>query len=620
MPVIRAGWIPPEVPVSRSASAHRPSRRRISVLLPCLIGGALLVGGAAATASAAAQALVVRDELVAAVPEIDALRSSIDPAAPVGVDAAALERAADSVGRAARSTDRLDWWIAERVPVIGTNFEAVRTAAEAADVVVRDVLEPVLALPLDGLTAEGRLDTEKLGSLARASAHALETLQEQVARLDRLNRSALLPQVSEALERVAAPLQEASSLGTTLAPVLRTLPGVLGEGGPRDVVVLFQNSAESRALGGIAGASVLIHLEDGALSVTRSLAAADFIAHGEPVVSLPSDADALYRSDGFALAGTTIHEVTSRPDFSYGARAASALWQESHGIAPDVVIAVDPVALSYLLRATGPVSLEDGSTLTADTVVPQLLNGVYRVDGALSDEANRAQDAYFTSVVRALVADLQGGELDLPQAVGAWVQAVDERRLLAWSADRVEQRAIVLAGVGGVLPETTGEHVPFGLYLADAVGSKLEFYLRQDVSVTAGACAADGSRTVTIASAFTNTIDAEPALDTGEFDYIAGLYEREGLARGQIRLRAMVYLPEGAQIGSFRIDGVETPFTVGSDSGRPVAYTTITVAPGARVSLEADALVPGMGGRTVSFEGTPGVVPTTVQNAVDSCR
>jgi hypothetical protein len=587
--------------------------------VPCLLGLVGLSGVAIATVSAAREALSVRDELASALPEIESMRAGIGGGGAAVVDPASVERAERAIDRALASTRGPDWWLAERVPVSGANFEAVRTAVEAADVIVGDVLQPVLALPLDGLSVDGRLDTERVGELARTSAHALERLEEQVARLDRIDRSVLVPPVTSALDGVDGSLREASSLAARLAPVLRALPAFLGEDGPRDVVVLFQNSAESRALGGIAGASVLVHVEDGVLSVTRTLAAADFVAHTDPVVPLPPDADALYRTEGYAVAGTTIHEVTARPDFPYGAQVASRLWEESQGVVPDLVLAVDPVALSYLLRATGPVTLPEGAEVSSETIVSSLLNGVYRDHPGLSEEANRAQDATFTAVVQALMATLQTGAIEVPRAIDAWVQAAAERRLLAWSPDRVEERALILAGVDGALPERTTRTVPFGLYLSDAVGSKLEYYLRQDVQIRAGSCAVDGTRTVTVTSRFSNTIDTEPELDSEEFDYITGLYEREGLPRGWIRLRVRAYAPEGAGLGSVRVDGADVPYTAGADAGRPVAYLEIVVPPGATATLEVDATVAGSTIDEVRFEGTPGVHPVDVDNVVEPC-
>ncbi|MGK9146190.1 DUF4012 domain-containing protein [Plantibacter flavus] len=567
-----------------------------------------------------AQAQAVRTELLAAVPQVQELREGIETGQGLRpVDLAGVDGLGEATRRAVDHTAGFDWWVAERLPVAGANFEAVRTAAEAADVVVRDVLAPVVALPVDGLVTDGRLDVSKVGTHARTAATALETLESQVVRLQRLDRSALLPQVAEALTTVDEPLQEAASASSALTPLLRALPGILGEDGPRDVVVLFQNSAEARGLGGIAGASVLISLEDGRLTVAQTLSGADFTAHADPIVPLPADADALYRSDGYAIAGTSIHEVTTRPDFVDGARAAAAHWQESQGVTPDVVLAVDPRALSSLMRATGPVTLATGEQLTAETVVDRLVNGVYREFAGLTDAANQAQDAYFAEVVGAVVSSVQNGSVDLPGLLAAAAQSVEERRLLAWSADRVEQRGLVQAGVAGELPVGGRGVAPFGLYLSDAVGSKLEYYLQQETTLAAGACAVDGSRVVSLASRLRNTIDAEPNLADVEFDYITGLYEREGLERGQMRLRVMVYAPEDSDITSVRVDGVETPFTPGSDSGRRVAYVVVSVAPGAELLLEADATLRGSKGAELRFEGTPGVHPAPVTVTAAPC-
>jgi hypothetical protein len=42
------------------------------------------------------------------------------------------------------------------------------------------------------------------------------------------------------------------------------------------------------------------------------------------------------------------------------------------------VLATDPVALSYLLAVTGPVTVPGGQTLTATTAVRELLSDAYR--------------------------------------------------------------------------------------------------------------------------------------------------------------------------------------------------------------------------------------------------
>ncbi len=57
--------------------------------------------------------------------------------------------------------------------------------------------------------------------------------------------------------------------------------------------------------------------------------------------------------------------------------------------AVDGVLALDPVVLSYMLAATGPLEV-DGVTLAENTVVDELLSKVY-----LRLEQPAAQDAFF---------------------------------------------------------------------------------------------------------------------------------------------------------------------------------------------------------------------------------
>ncbi|MGP2481120.1 DUF4012 domain-containing protein, partial [Listeria monocytogenes] len=73
-----------------------------------------------------------------------------------------------------------------------------------------------------------------------------------------------------------------------------------------------------------------------------------------------------------------IQDVTQVPDFAVGAPLAREMWRRQTGTAVDGVIAVDAVALSSLLEATGPVTLPTGDVLTSADAVPLLLDEVYR--------------------------------------------------------------------------------------------------------------------------------------------------------------------------------------------------------------------------------------------------
>ena len=50
------------------------------------------------------------------------------------------------------------------------------------------------------------------------------------------------------------------------------------------------------------------------------------------------------------------------------------MWRANIGGRVDGVISFDPVALSYLLKATGPVKIGNGETITSDNAVSYLLH------------------------------------------------------------------------------------------------------------------------------------------------------------------------------------------------------------------------------------------------------
>src|SRR5664279_844162 len=70
-------------------------------------------------------------------------------------------------------------------------------------------------------------------------------------------------------------------------------------------------------------------------------------------------------------------DVNLTPDFPTAAAMIAKMYTARTGTAVDGVVAIDPVALSYLLEGTGPVDVGDGVVLTSDTVVPGLLSAVY---------------------------------------------------------------------------------------------------------------------------------------------------------------------------------------------------------------------------------------------------
>src|SRR5664280_3816392 len=72
-------------------------------------------------------------------------------------------------------------------------------------------------------------------------------------------------------------------------------------------------------------------------------------------------------------------QVNVSPHFPYAAQIWTAMWRARTGEQLDGVIAIDPFTLGYLLDATGPVRLDDGTALTGANAADFILKDEYAV-------------------------------------------------------------------------------------------------------------------------------------------------------------------------------------------------------------------------------------------------
>ena len=219
---------------------------------------------------------------------------------------------------------------------------------------------------------------------------------------------------------------------------------MLGADGPRTYAVLFLNNAEVRATGGIAGSWAIVQVEHGSVAIVKQGSAGDVNSHlsGVPV-PVPSDVAALYTN----RPGTFFQDVDMSPSFPTDAALASAMFQQAYGIQVDGVISTDPVALAGLLKATGPVKLPLGGSLTASNAVSLLLSQVY------ANIQNPAQeDAYFAQAANAVFAALSAGQGDARATVKALADAARAGRLTVWSRHPAEEKLLAGTALEGAMP------------------------------------------------------------------------------------------------------------------------------------------------------------------------
>ncbi|QTX05423.1 DUF4012 domain-containing protein [Agromyces archimandritae] len=552
----------------------------------------------------AVRALLAKGELEAAVPVAERVQASLlaGDAAAASADAADL---ADRTASAASLTGDPIWRAAEVLPWLGPNLRTMRVLAASVDDAARDAIQP-LAAEVDALGPAvfapegGALDLAPLEAAREPVAAAAASVAHAREAVDAVAGHDVIGPLAEARERVAGLLGQADDGLDALDRALRLVPPMLGEAGPRNILVLVQNPAELRSTGGIPGSLLVIRTEGGAFELAGQASASEVGRFDPPVGELDTESRALWGENPTRY----LHDVAFLPDFAKGAAIAREMWAGHTGVAVDSVVAVDPVVLALVLEATGPVAMPGGEELTADNAVRVLLQDVY---ARYPDPA--AQDAYFAAAAQAVVARLAAGGVDPQKLLTALVRAGEERRIFVWNTDPAEQDVIAGTGIAGGLPGgptgggTGGDAstAAFGVYLNDLTGSKMDTYLHVEIASGTRVCRGDGLARSEVQVTLENTAPADAATSLPEYVTGGGAF---GVPAGEISTSVHVYGEPGAY--NLGVLAASTGEPVGyhptSDAGYTLSKIVVQLAPGERASYRFGFLA-----------GAPGVVETAVQ-------
>lgn len=533
--------------------------------------------------SASAQAQELRSQVVAG--DIDAAQAS-------------LARLEERTAAARDRTDSLAWRAAEVVPFLGDDVRAVRVVSRETDRVAQDALPPAIEvadrLRLDAFSPrDGAIDLDNLDDVAPSIARASATLTRASDEVRTIRTDRLISRLARPVAQVQDELGSAARAARSASSAADLLPTMLGGDGRRTYLLMVQNNAEARSLGGIPGSWAVLRADRGKISMGRQGSVVDVPPVQEARLSVPEDdADVLP-----SVVATDLRNTTIDPDFPAAARFAAALVGDKTGEDFDGVVSVDPVAMSYVLGGIGEVGLGRGRAITATNAVQVLLNGIYL------DFDPDEQNDLFADAARRIFDRVVSGKADPTTLLRGLVKGAAENRVMVWAEDESLQEQLVattgLTGHPGV-----GRSVPqVGVYVNDAAGSKMQYYLRTRSVVEATRCEEDVQ---TLALRTTLTSDA-PADAAGLPFSVVG--PSKGIAKGDQRVNVYVVAPAGGSIEDLRIDGEPVTIAGGVLRDRQVAVFPVVLSPGGSTKVAATLTTgDGQAGRPL-LTTTPGVTP-----------
>lgn len=463
------------------------------------------------------------------------------------------------------------WRLAGMLPFVGDDVNGARAAVDAgygltqrslpaAESIVR--ILPSLR-PQKGkvdLTAVAELK-EPVHQIAEALADAQQTLNEQ-------DPSGFVDQLSTRYRGLQSQVNAAAESMSTASSVVDQLPDALGASGERRYLLVFASNAESRAGGGFPGAMAMLSADAGRITMGDQASLGDFAVAGKdgrttPILPLTAEEEYFFGSQLGAYMG----DANLTPDFVRAAQLLRAWWKEKRADV-DGVVQLDPIALSYLMPAIGSITV-DGHELTEKNIAGYLQNQVY------IDYDPAGQDAFFAKTAREVFSQLLGTDA-WPAKGAALTKAAEEGRLKMQFDDAALQRAVATAGISGELP-TPSQFPDVGVYVNDATGTKLSYYLDYNVDIAAVSCDASSQQLEAKAVIKSNLTSAQASRLPAYLKGGAGL----GIAPGNQIDAILIVGPAEGTVSDLAINGTkQVDAEVSTFAGRPAVETFVELKPG----------------------------------------
>lgn len=491
------------------------------------------------------------------------------------------------------------WKVLSWTPFVGDDIGSVSIVADVLNDVASRVMPPLVELStqLDLKTFaphNGKVDLKALATLNGPVAQANTALYNQNAKIDKINLNHISSIVRGPVAAFKKKIGDAAAATSVANDVLGLVPTMLGDKN-RTYLFVFQNNAEARSTGGISGAYLLAKVNEGHIKLSDQGSGGNLV-RPKSAFKLTDEEKELYstRMTRFFL------DANFTPEFPRTSAIMQSIVKDQLGIDVDGVISVDPVAMSYVLAGTGPVTVPDGTVVNSKNAVSQLLNKSYL---RYANDFG-AQDQFFEDTAAKLFTTVTDGLGNTGQTVREMVRASKERRILVWSAHPDEQNKLDTMSVAATLTDDSSLQPTLGVYLNDTVGAKLQYYLRSTTKVTSVKCQGFGTQTLNAEVTLRSTVPKNAASLP-----VSVLGESQKDRPGVMRMNLRFYLPTGGALLSAQISSTKLGDQTRPHKGHGVATVPVELKPGQTSKVRIQFRTSPGQMRTIKVATTPGAQP-----------
>jgi hypothetical protein len=501
------------------------------------------------------------------------------------------------------------WAAAEHIPWVGRPARVGRGLANIAVTLAAEALPPAVQAGEDLTPShlrrrDGAIRLGVFRTAAQPLATAATAADRAALEVAKLPGGSWLPAANHARNDASAMVDDLRQVLHDAGDASRLAPDMLGGNGTRRYLLVVENDAEARGLGGLPGVMAVLTVTNGRLTFSEFHNNSFLGGTAAPSVDLPAD----YRRTYAGVDVTSdFRDSDVSPDFPVVAKVWLAMWEAKTGDRLDGAIAADPTALSYLLNATGPAKLADGTEVSGDNVVSLTQQTIYSNVHPFAARQDR-----FIEIAQAAASQVVGAPHGSAHAlVTAMSQAVQEHRLLAFSADPSEQQTLAATPLAGALPRTDEPFV--GVVLNNGQASKLDYYIERSVTYDQTGCSVSGMQLSTVTVELHNGAPAKlPAFVT----------HRDRLTRhnpiGSERLFVAAYTTHGSQLLGVTGNGTRLLARIGSERGHPRYEVDVTIARGETATVVFHLVAP-KSAEPAQIWKQPGVLPESVSVSGSRC-
>lgn len=476
-----------------------------------------------------------------------------------------------------------NWWggdLWSLLPVFGSAVDDAQHLTSSLDDLTHvlgvgvDVLPRVSGDDATLVGEQGTIDIETLEEVLDETRDLPTVIEHAVDELDSVEATApfvgdLIGSQRDAALSQVGPVAEGLQAAE---PLWKHLPDMLGASEPKDYLIAFLNPAEQHLSGGTALSFAPMSFDQGKLERQPPLNAASHQQAFRPLRWQKVHGNPFHRP---GKAYRLTHSTTP-PSWSVAGNELARAWRVARRQVLDGVVVVDVVALQRLVAVSGPVEAPGYGTLTGSNLTERLI-GSYDELTTVEEfsERNKGESV--------LMSTFQGRLLDgnnMPAKVRALVEAAKGRHFATFFADDELQDAFAGMGFAGDLSDTGHDYL--GVFNQASIGHKADYWQRRTVSADV-VLEADGSAHVTQQVEVFN--DAPPPA-TNVLPSFANYVRRDN----QMLLTS--FLPLGAEVTAWAIDGTTVDKPVRTFRDRPFVAAQLVLLPGQTQTMTIEYDVP----------------------------